>query len=318
MRKNSRLLLCLLCAVMILAWVPIDASANSREPAPFYTFYLTNLPEGTKYVDLLIWLPESDELYSPLNTQNVPESFSEDAEILTYCQDDYCSYTFHFEDARSMILPGDDNEVHFFADSHYNSIYWHGEEISTRGAIRLAMLDAQGNILKVSPLLDLNNLEKFSYRLNDFYYDAGTDELEIDAIYDNMLDPPDWYIKTRLIGTLVSAVTEWAVSFFFVVKGRRGMILCTNLVSQILMHGAVALFYLYTSWSYIFVMVVLEILIYLGEPLFYWWRAREISGKQWLHFSVVSNTISLLIWPILAVVAWFFMLLVHFFLAILG
>lgn len=302
MKKRNRLFSMLLPVFLVLFILPFKVSANTPPPPEYYTFFLSNLPEGTKYVDLLICLPESDELYVNLNEQNLPDSFLESAQILAYCEDDYRSYTFHFKDAISVIKLGDDGEVYFFTDSNYNSVYWHGEEIDSRGPVRLAMLDAEGNILKVSPLLDLNDIDKFSYRLNDFYYDAETELLEIDAIYDNMLDPPDWYIRTRLISTAVSVITEWVISFLFKLKGHRRMIFCTNIVSQLLMHTAVALLYLYSSWSYLWIMFILEILIYLGEYLFYWWRGKGISGREWFVFSLVSNTMSLLIWPILSIV----------------
>lgn len=304
MKKRSSVFALFLTILIMLSAFPVEVSANSPEPAPHYTFYLSNLPAGTAYVDLLICLPETDEMYVDLNYENLPAEFSEDAQILTYCENDYRSYTFHYRDALSSMAPGPDNEVFFFANEEYSFVnYEHGEEIDGRGAVRLAMLDSKGNILKLSPLLNLNEIDKFSYRVNDFYYDASTEYLEIIAIYDNMLDPPGWYIKTRLIGTLASALVEWLVSFGFALKGRRRMIFCTNIVSQLLMHSAYALLYLYSSWSYMTITVVLEILIYLGEFLFYCLRAKAEPRKTWLVYTIVANTTSLISGPVLYLIA---------------
>ena len=83
MHTTKRRLITFFLAALLLFSCPTIAFANSPPPEPWYTFLLTNLPEGTVYVDLLIRLKDTDPMYVDLVTENVPETFAEDADILT-------------------------------------------------------------------------------------------------------------------------------------------------------------------------------------------------------------------------------------------
>lgn len=300
MKQRSRLLVLFLITILMLGTLPLTASANSPEPTPFYTFYLSNLPEDAEYVDLLIHLPETDEMYTNLNSENIPSSFSSDARILNYCEDGYRSYTFHYRNALSMIRIRGEGYVRYFTNSESN---WdeahirfdHGREIDGRGFVKLAVLDNQGNILLISQPLDLTNVSKFSYRLGDYYYDCATGELIIEHIENNRLDPPTHYIVSGAFGIMLTCFLEWLVSFLYEMKGFRWQIALTNVVSQILMRVAYALLYLYSSWSYGMMTFVLEACVYIGEFLWYSQQMKHISWKDRLSFTVIANTVSWLL-----------------------
>ncbi len=297
MNNAKRLSVVFLTMILLLGSLPLTASANSPEPTPFYTFYLSNLPAGAEYVDLLIHLPEADEMYTDLNYENIPSSFSPDAQILSYCEDDYRSYTFHYENALSMLRIGGEGYVRYFTNSESqwdeaHIRFDHGREIDERGFVKLAILDSQGNILVISQPLDLTNVSKFSYRLGDYYYNCATGELIIRHIENNQLDPPNHYIVSAFIGIVLTCLLEWFVGCVLELGHRRWLIIGTNIVSQILMRLAYAALYLYSTWSYSAITFALECVVYLGEFLWYRWRMRDTSWKTVLGFTVGANTVS--------------------------
>lgn len=310
MKKRNRLLTLILTMVLLACMLPLKVSANSPEPTPYYTFYLANLPEGAEYVDLLIHLRETDEMYADLITENIPDSFSRDAQILSYCENDYRSYTFHYRDALSMIKIGRDGDVRYFTG---NEAKWdeahirfdHAADIDARGQVMLAMLNAQGDILQISQPLDLTNVSKFSYRLGDFYYDCATGELIIDHIEKNRLDPPGHYIVSSVFGILITCLLEWLTSLVFPLKGYRGLIVGTNVVSQILMRTVYALLYLYSPLGYGTITLGLECLVYLGEFLWYRWRMKGVSWQTALGFTITANTLSWLLGHFINLIVFF-------------
>lgn len=310
MNIRKRILALFLASVLILVWMPVEASANSPEPTPYFTFYLSNLPERTEYVDLLVYLPETDDMYVDLITRNIPDSFSQDAPILTYCENDYRSYTFHYRDALSMIHIGKEGSVRYFTDDvrkwdETHIRFDHAADIDIRGKVMLAMLDARGNILQISHPLDLTNVREFSYRLGSFYYDCATGELTISQAGGNMLDPPGLYILSSVFGILITCALECLVSLLFKLKGYIGTVAWTNVASQILMRLAYAALYLFTSWNYMTMTLVLEGLIFLGEFLWYLWKMDEVSWPASLAFTITANSVSWLLGHLINLIVFF-------------
>ncbi|MCL2488505.1 MAG: hypothetical protein FWE80_07465 [Oscillospiraceae bacterium] len=77
----------------------IPASANSPAPAEYLTFEITGLPDTVVYVDLLIKIDGVDNNFSEINQENLDENgFSRTAQIVTYDQDGFRSFTFHYQD----------------------------------------------------------------------------------------------------------------------------------------------------------------------------------------------------------------------------
>lgn len=296
MKRIERVGAALLALVLILCILPLHASANSPGVAPYYTIAMSNLPEGTVYVDMLIKLPETDEKYVDLVKENLPETFGDNAQIITYCDRDYRSYTFHYEDALSDIHVGKSN-VKFFAidarvESNENVRYDHADEIYGRGEIKLAMLDADGNILKVSPPLSLGQ-EKFMFvPTGGFTYDGETDEFTATGFVSYF----GWmlYLLLAIIGMVLTCAVEGLTAKFFGLSAQYvRLIKWTNVASQVLMHGSYVLFYSLLFWKYTYAAVMLEICICLGEFLFYHWKMREISWKKCLAYVLTANTASL-------------------------
>ena len=292
MKRKFSLLLVL---VLLFCAFPVTASANSPPPFPWYWFELTNLPEGTVYVDMLVKLPEEDSHYTSLVTENLPDGFSPDAPIVNYCQKNFQSYTFHYKNAKSMIKVGSDNAVYFFTDAPQNHPIWeHNEDIYERGRIRLAMLDENGNILQVSRTLSIKSKSLFDYQLNTFHYDAQADSLEADRRFNmgGML----LFLFLSAVGLVLTCLLEdWMAVPFKLWKQYNELIFKTNLISQVLMRLLHVLLYGWVFAHYAWTVVFMEILVYFGEFLIYRKKMKEISLARVLWYTVAANTISLVI-----------------------
>lgn len=292
MKKS--IIMILLIALMV-AVLPIPVLANAPGIGPMFLFRFENLPAGTKYVDMLIKLPENDECYLPLVKDNVPEGFSMDAPILSYAEKNFRSYTFHYANAKSMIEIDSDGTVLFFAQNYTNVVlHEHEQDIYKRGRIRLAMLDENGNILQVSRTLSIKPKSLFDYQLNTFHYDAKEDSLEIDTRFDvgGML----FFLLLSVAGLVLTCLLEdWMALPFKLWKQYNELIFKTNLISQVLMRLLHVLLYGWVFAHYAWTVVFLEILVYFGEFLIYRKKMKDVSLARVLGYTVAANTISLVI-----------------------
>lgn len=294
MRK--RLIMALILPLfMILFILPFPVSANGPVPSPWYSIEIVNPPEEMAYVDLLIYLPTDDPMYVELNTELLPDGFAENAEIITYCENNYCSYTFHYNNALSVIDPNAQSIVTFFADDMRNDArFSHADDIAQRGDIRLAILDANGNILKVSPLLPQNSNKFLAYSLGSFRYDVQKDHWEVDAAISS------WgfilYLIISVAGVMLTCFLETTISCLFRMdKDERRIVLLTNLVSQITMRIAFMVFYSYVFWKYAYAVIVLELAVYVAEYLVYCRTMPQMTWKRRVAFVICANTASLLL-----------------------
>ena len=290
MKRKFSLLLVL---VLLFCALPVTVSANGMPPFPWYWFELSNLPEGTQYVDMLVKLPQEDSRYVPLVPENLPDAFSEDAPILDYCEKDFRSYTFHYKNAKSMIQVDSDNAVFFFTDAPENDpIQEHTADIYNRGKIRLAMLDEKGNILKVSRSFSVKREQLFDYQYYTFHYDAAADTLEADAEHDGLAMV--LYLMFSAAGLFLTCVVESLISACFGLYRWYGkLILLTNIVSQLLMRIGHVLLYGWVFVHFGWLVVFLELAVYSGEYLWYCRRMKDMPKKRVLWFTVAANTASL-------------------------
>jgi len=300
MRNRKRLIALFLTMILVFTFFPLEATANSAPPAPFYTFELTNIPEGAVYADILILLGEQDKNYVDADRNHLPDGFSADAEILSYCADGYRSYTFHYRDAASSIYLDEDGRVFFFADSEFVTglegevRYEHENEIYNRGDIRIAILDKCGNLLHISPDLTLTCRDYFSYLDNVFYYDAGTQEFQVE--YRDSVSMKLIYVILAFCGMLLTCIAELLVATpFGLTKRYKCTIILTNILSQIVMHTAYLSLYSVFFWKYKYVVILLEVLVYTGEYLWYSRQMWDVSQRRVLAYTMTANTTSLVL-----------------------
>ena len=263
---KRRRLFAVLALVCMLLCLPLPVSANSPPPKDCIDVQFSNLPEGTVYLDLLVYLPESDPYYTPLEEANLPEGISPDAQIVTYCQADFRSYTFHYRDAKSVIaVKGTKTVTYFFDNTIYGSNfrYQHLDDVLAKGEIRLAMLDSEGNILHVSPIFRLETRKFMGYLKRDFAYNAADDTLQIEEginTFGYVL-----YVFLAGVGFLLTWLVEWLVAVLMGLQDR-AEVRKVNLVSQTLMHILYIAFYSLIFWRYTAALILLE-LLYMQENL---------------------------------------------------
>lgn len=300
----KRLFSALLIVVLLVILLSVSVAANSPAPAPYYVFSVKNLPAGTAYVDMLIPLPSSDEHYVPLVKENLPEGFTEQSEIVTYSEGEYRSYTFHYNGAESAICLNGGETVRFFTKetvSYDYTLTEHLNDVEMRGKIRLAMLDEDGNILKVSGILSLKPKGLFKNSLNTFDYDAAADILDVDShSYAPMM---------ILLGIVIAAgiaatcLIEWAVSkCFFRTRPYGKLVVITNVITQVVMWLLILLLWNVLHWNVLYATILLEILVYVTEFLIYRRKMRAADWKMCLLYTVLANTASVILGPLLVAI----------------
>ena len=99
-----------------------------------------------------------------------------------------------------------------------------------------------------------------------------------------------------LCGIVITCFVEWLVSLAFCLDRRNTrLVIWTNVISQILMWLAYILLFGFFVLEYIWFVVILEVLIYAGEFLFYWRKMHGVSWIKCLIYTVTANTASLLV-----------------------
>ena len=296
----KRLLSALLIVVLLVILLSVSVTANSPAPAPYYTFSVKNLPVGTAYVDILIPLPSSDEHYVSLVKENLPEGFTEQSEIVTYSEGEYRSYTFHYKGAKSAICLNGGKTVLFFTKETVSYDYTlpeHMNDVERRGKIRLAMLDENGNILKVSRQLSLEPKDLFAQNTNRFYYDGAKDTLEVGSY--STIFSFFGILACMFYGIIITSLIEWIVSLFFkVIKHYGQVVVVTNVLSQIAMWILFLTFQSALPWSYLYTIIVLEMFVYVAEFIVYQKTMLGVTWKSALLYTVVANTASLILGPL--------------------
>lgn len=292
MKRAISMIVMLLILISVL---PITVFANMPVAHSGYWFEFTNLPDGTVYADLLVKLPEKDPRYVTLVEENLPEGFTESSQILSYCEDDFRSYTFHYADAASMIKLSEENYVFFFQRNMFDLAKTeHMEDINKRGDIRVALLDESGNIIQVSKTFSVRPKHIAEYSLNTFWYDASADTLDRNTIYNNaalLL-----FFALSVGGVLLTCLLESLVARGFgltILYGK--LILHTNFVSQILMRFVHVFLYGWVFNRYVWTVAFLEVLVYTGEFLIYRRKMITRSTKEIFWYTVTANSVSLVL-----------------------
>ena len=192
-----------------------------------------------------------------------------------------------------MIKIGNDQAVFFFTDAPDNNPLWeHQDDVYDRGRIRLALLDEKGNILQISRTFSVKSQFIFEYQYNTFHYDAGEDVLERDTRFNT--SAMILFAFLSIAGLILTCFLENTIALpFGLWKGYGKLILRTNILSQILMRLLHVLLYGWIFNRYVFTVVVLEILVYSGEFLFYRKKIKDVSWKRILWYTITANTVSL-------------------------
>lgn len=105
---KRKIFLCTVIATMIVFFTAFPVSAYMPTQSFWCDIVEENIPDNTAFVDLLLPISTEDEGYVNYNKSNGKKfGISENSGIVSYCEDDYRSYTFHIVDADAEIIPYD-------------------------------------------------------------------------------------------------------------------------------------------------------------------------------------------------------------------
>jgi hypothetical protein len=275
--------------------LPTVVFANAPAPADHLTVALANIPDNAVYVDLLIKISQDDANFIDFQPNDYADSISESSEIVTYSQDGYYSFTFHYKDSKSNIKIDhyyDDLDcVKFCEGLEYNEYLTQYESLlNNYNDVKIALLDKDFNIITVSnaaKLPEVNNLYNFYGEIN---YDFTDNKIDVDI-------SKNYYFIVFggifLIGIMSMSIgTEILVSLLFGFRGKRLLIiLLTNTCTQIIMR----LLYLVLPFTYLIETIILEIMVYVTEFLVYkkYLKQEKTTTIGW--YTVIANTLSLML-----------------------
>lgn len=154
--QTGKLLSVILLFLLLLPLITVPAYAWACAPWFICEVEIDSLPDGARYVDLLLPISEQYEAYCAFNADNGElYDIAQDSEIVSYCRDGYQSYTFHISDASSKMAldhtgtlwsPGEFFRVEYGENSSWY-LYEHAPQLRTA---RFAYLDETGHVLAVT------------------------------------------------------------------------------------------------------------------------------------------------------------------------
>lgn len=304
MKNAKKTIISLVCIVIFSCLFSISAFANSPKPAPYLNVTISNAPENAVYADLLIKIDETDPHYIDFQVSGDYGSDKEKiSEILNYSEEGFRSFTLHYRDAKSNI------EIDKEDDSYWNvdfcDTYDFFEDFTTQfedllenyNTIKIALLDENYKIIAVSEQAKMPKDSSVKIFLNSVVYDVSENTLEMESHISS--------VAILLVGLfsvfimIASVITEFLAALFFKFKGKHFRIIAiTNICSQIIMR----MFYFLLPLPYIIETIILEILVYSAEFLVYKKTLKDISIKKILTYTVIANTLSLIIGVFLDIV----------------
>ena len=169
---------------LLTALFPVAAYADGPAMADNIVCTINNKPDQAACADLLIQLPKSSANYTSFNTENGTRfKIQQSAPIVTYDEDGYVSYAFHYKNAscdfklRDPLSDG--NEDYFQITLVSDNVQFLNIQ-QQMPLVKIALLDDAGNLLQVSNSVNINPTKGF---LVGIEYDGSAKALTAD-IYD--------------------------------------------------------------------------------------------------------------------------------------
>ncbi len=279
------LLLLALFSAFLPGWPALTVQANAPPPPSYVYGEIVNAPPEAAFIDILIPLDPSDERYVEFQEQRLG-NVTADSPIVQYAEGGYRSLFFHCRgvDAENCTLP----DCFFTLESSSLSL----DDLAP--SLKVALLDGEGNILKVSPAASLLPAEENTFP-RTLRYDAAADTLEITfaPVYtgsssDVPLTVP--LILCILARMALSIAVETLLALPFRLRPL-WKIAVVNLITQILL---VALMFS-GSAVYYAALFMGEIVVYLAEFVAYLSLFHGVSRRKIAVYTLLANTVTLLL-----------------------
>ncbi len=295
MKKSKRLFSAVVLLLILAFSLPMSVSANSPMPANHLTVVFSDVPKDVVYVDLLIQISEDDANYVDFQPNSFAEEFFMVKDIAGYSTDGYRSFTFHYKNAKSdiKIKPYYSGyySVDFCKGPEYREYLTQYEDLRNNYRdIKIALLDRYFNIILVSKEMQLpkvSNAINFDGRVD---YDIPTNSLSLDTRVNPYFVLFGGFFSILIM--LLSIGTEVVVSLLFKFRGKQvSTVLVVNICSQIIMR----VLYLLLPFAYLIETIILEVLVYGAEFWIYRKKFNEVGTAKIICYTVVANTLSLLL-----------------------
>jgi len=239
------------------------------------------------FVDLLIQISEQSIEYTPFNKDNGQRfQIGEHSQIVSYNTDGFQSFTFHFsESASDFHINKTAGSVRF---GHENDQFQ--TLLDKYHIIKIALLDSDGNIVKISDSVDINP-KKPGFFMGDITYDAASGS--VDAPYYNSPFAFLFYIFTGisvLIRMSISSSVETLIAIPFKLRPVR-RVFAVNIITQ----PFLVIFMSLCTLPYVWSLLIAEAAVYFAEFNILGYLYKGISTRRLALFVTIANTISLIV-----------------------
>lgn len=274
----------------LLFALPLAVSADSPPPPNFFYINITNADASVSYADILIKIDRSDKNYTELNSYNAGKyDFGSSAPIVAYDQDGYRSISFHLKNVQTDHSPTREGPS-FSSLFEFQNGY---KPISTvTDSIKIALLDEDGNILKVSDAVSV--MPGGNTYPNQVEYDATGNKPIVNFVpyyrgsAANTYFSP-MYFLLFLISMVISTAIETVIALPFKIRPL-WKIIVVNIVTQILLF----LFITLSGLPYLTAVIIGEIFVYISEFAAYLLLYKKISRPRLALYTFTANSASLI------------------------
>jgi hypothetical protein len=295
MKKTVYLVFILALGVLFL--LPFKTSANSPGPGTKVEVTIEQIPESCVYADLLVRIDSSHVIYTTNNIEYGKRlGLDEHAEIVTFDEDGFTSYTFHFRGAVSDNLLSHETGEGYIArfaydtEERYDSMYSALNTLERISPVlKLALFDAEGQILEISDEFCI--VPDQGYFLGYVNYSPADDSIHVSVYRNVLIDMMDFLLFVLIAGflrILFSVAAETLIAVPFKLKPYRRIVV-TNLITQIILTIAFAM----SGFHYLITLIAVEAFVYIAEFIVYMILYKDVSRLKILMYTITANTVTL-------------------------
>lgn len=295
MQIVKALLLILVTVIFYSLITPLSVAYADSGPPPNYFYSLvTNTDSNVKYTDILIKISKNSEYYSDLNSSNVATyGFNNLTPIVAYNQEGYVSVSFHCKNVQASLSSRSVPDLGMSGDIQLNKS---NKPISTiTNSIKIALLDKNGNILKVSDAVSVIPTVNDTFPRKVKYDASGTTpNIEFEQYYRgnlvNNVYLSAFFILAFLKRMAISTAIETLIAISYEIRPL-WKIVVINIATQILLFSFIA----FGGLGYINAVIVGEIFVFISEFVSYIFLFKNISKSKLALYTVIANTTSLVV-----------------------
>ena len=274
--------------VMILfSALTFSVSANSPAPPGYFYYQVINAGETVKFADILIKINPGSNTYTDFNaSNNISGMFNAETPIVAYQEDGYRSLSFHYSEVYSNLDP--ESGLAQLANSGQSI-----DKITT--SIKIALLDEDGNILKVSNAVDVVPAAADTFPRGVKYdADGDTPVVQFHQTYIGSSSKPNIFSFAFLFAVFLRMILSVSAEILLAIPFKLKpvwKIAAVNLVSQLFLIS----FMLFGGLHYLPSLIIGEIIVFASEFVVYTLLFRSVSKRRIAGYAILANAITLIL-----------------------